>query len=41
MVLVGRRYDFEDTYDGLGEELDERDDAFNDDTFGAAELVGG
>ncbi|KAF2873344.1 topoisomerase II-associated protein PAT1 [Massariosphaeria phaeospora] len=27
--------DFEDTYDGLGEQLDETDDAFNDDTFGA------
>ncbi|KAG9245006.1 topoisomerase II-associated protein PAT1 [Calycina marina] len=26
--------DFEDTYDGLGDELDEGDDAFNDDTFG-------
>ena len=26
--------DFEDTYDGLGDELDETDDAFNDETFG-------
>ncbi|KAI1503065.1 topoisomerase II-associated protein PAT1 [Biscogniauxia marginata] len=26
--------DFDDTYDGLGEQLDEGDDAFNDDTFG-------
>jgi DNA topoisomerase 2-associated protein PAT1 len=26
--------DFEDTYDGLGDQLDETDDAFNDDTFG-------
>ncbi len=26
--------DFEDTYDGLGDELDETDDTFNDDTFG-------
>jgi len=25
---------FEDTYDGLGDALDETDDAFNDDTFG-------
>jgi DNA topoisomerase 2-associated protein PAT1 len=25
---------FEDTYDGLGDQLDETDDAFNDDTFG-------
>ncbi|KAK6540396.1 hypothetical protein TWF694_009195 [Orbilia ellipsospora] len=29
-------YDFEDTYDGLGDELDERDDAFNDETFGGS-----
>lgn len=28
------RLDFEDTYDGLGDQLDETDDAFNDDTFG-------
>ncbi|KAI0538247.1 topoisomerase II-associated protein PAT1 [Xylaria digitata] len=28
--------DFEDTYDGLGDQLDETDDAFNDDTFGDA-----
>ncbi|KAK7429908.1 DNA topoisomerase 2-associated protein pat1 [Neonectria magnoliae] len=26
--------DFEDTYDGLGDQLDETGDAFNDDTFG-------
>jgi len=26
--------EFEDTYDGLGDQLDETDDAFNDDTFG-------
>ncbi|KAF4307369.1 Topoisomerase II-associated protein PAT1 [Botryosphaeria dothidea] len=26
--------DFEETYDGLGDRLDETDDAFNDDTFG-------
>ncbi|KAI5866495.1 topoisomerase II-associated protein PAT1 [Durotheca rogersii] len=26
--------DFDDTYDGLGDQLDETDDAFNDDTFG-------
>ncbi|KAL1633758.1 DNA topoisomerase 2-associated protein pat1 [Neofusicoccum ribis] len=25
---------FDDTYDGLGDQLDETDDAFNDDTFG-------
>lgn len=26
--------EFEDTYDGLGDQLDETDDVFNDDTFG-------
>ena len=26
--------EFEDTYDGLGDQLDDADDAFNDDTFG-------
>ncbi|KAJ1331871.1 Topoisomerase II-associated protein PAT1 [Microdochium nivale] len=30
--------EFDDTYDGLGDQLDETDDAFNDDTFGG---VGG
>ncbi|EHK98592.1 putative DNA topoisomerase 2-associated protein pat1 [Glarea lozoyensis 74030] len=30
--------DFEDTYDGLGDQLDETDDAFNDDTFGGESL---
>jgi DNA topoisomerase 2-associated protein PAT1 len=29
--------DFEDTYDGLGDQLDETDDAFNDDTFGGGD----
>ena len=28
--------DFEETYDGLGDQLDESGDAFNDDTFGVA-----
>ena len=28
------RIDFEDTYDGLGDQLQEEDDDFNDDTFG-------
>jgi DNA topoisomerase 2-associated protein PAT1 len=32
------RLDFEDTYDGLGDQLDETDDAFNDDTFGGEGL---
>ncbi|KAF3936275.1 hypothetical protein ABW19_dt0206846 [Dactylella cylindrospora] len=32
-------YDFEDTYDGLGDELDEGDDAFNDETFGGSTAV--
>ncbi|KAI1326224.1 topoisomerase II-associated protein PAT1 [Xylariaceae sp. FL0255] len=31
---IDEALDFEDTYDGLGDELDETDDAFNDDTFG-------
>ncbi|KAF2861038.1 hypothetical protein K470DRAFT_231453 [Piedraia hortae CBS 480.64] len=30
----GEALDFEDTYDGLGDELEESGDAFNDDTFG-------
>jgi DNA topoisomerase 2-associated protein PAT1 len=33
--------DFEDTYDGLGDQLDETGDAFNDDTFGADTAVAG
>ncbi|TVY75774.1 DNA topoisomerase 2-associated protein pat1 [Lachnellula suecica] len=32
--------DFEDTYDGLGDQLDETDDIFNDDTFGGGEDLG-
>ncbi len=32
--------DFEDTYDGLGDHLDETGDAFNDDTFGPSGLGG-
>lgn len=32
--LCSPRIDFEDTYDGLGDQLDEDQDAFNDDTFG-------
>ena len=34
MVPCTHSIDFEDTYDGLGDQLDETDDAFNDDTFG-------
>lgn len=30
----GEGLDFDDTYDGLGDQLDETGDAFNDDTFG-------
>ena len=30
----GDAIEFEDTYDGLGDQLDDADDAFNDDTFG-------
>ena len=33
-ILICHRIDFEDTYDGLGDALDETDDVFNDDTFG-------
>lgn len=32
--------DFEDTYDGLGDQLDETDDVFNNDTFGGDTTVG-
>ncbi|PHH88315.1 hypothetical protein CDD83_7695 [Cordyceps sp. RAO-2017] len=32
--LGGDALEFDDTYDGLGDQLDETDDAFNDDTFG-------
>jgi len=35
-----RRIDFEDTYDGLGDTLDETDDVFNDDTFGGTDNTG-
>ncbi|KAF2083311.1 topoisomerase II-associated protein PAT1 [Saccharata proteae CBS 121410] len=31
--------DFEETYDGLGDQLDETDDAFNDDTFGGGDTA--
>ena len=31
------RIDFDDTYDGLGDQLEEADDDFNDDTFGGGE----
>jgi DNA topoisomerase 2-associated protein PAT1 len=34
------RIDFEDTYDGLGGQLDDDQDAFNDDTFGGGDSVG-
>lgn len=32
------RIDFEDTYDGLGDQLDDEEDALNDATFGGASL---
>ncbi|KAK3687809.1 topoisomerase II-associated protein PAT1 [Podospora appendiculata] len=35
----GEALDFEETYDGLGDQLDETDDAFNDDTFGGGSGV--
>jgi len=31
---AGEELEFEDTYDGLGDQLDETDDALNDETFG-------
>lgn len=34
LTSTSLRLDFEDTYDGLGDRLDETDDVFNDDTFG-------
>jgi DNA topoisomerase 2-associated protein PAT1 len=37
--IWGLSLDFEDTYDGLGDQLDETDDVFNDDTFGGDEPV--
>lgn len=33
-------YDFQDTYEGLGEQLNEADDEFNDETFGNVKEVG-
>ncbi|KAI0176051.1 topoisomerase II-associated protein PAT1 [Hypoxylon sp. FL1284] len=38
---IDEALDFEDTYDGLGDQLDETDDAFNDDTFGGGGGGGG
>jgi DNA topoisomerase 2-associated protein PAT1 len=37
--LISTRIDFEDTYDGLGDQLDEANDDLNDDTFGT-EAIG-
>ncbi|KAI8964853.1 topoisomerase II-associated protein PAT1 [Daldinia sp. FL1419] len=37
---IDEALDFEDTYDGLGDGLDETDDAFNDDTFGGGDSGG-
>ncbi|KAL7792017.1 topoisomerase II-associated protein PAT1 [Trichoderma ceciliae] len=36
----GDALEFEDTYDGLGDQLDDADDAFNDDTFGGGSFAG-
>lgn len=33
-IDILHRIDFEDTYDGLGDQLEETNDDFNDDTFG-------
>ncbi|KAJ8112846.1 hypothetical protein ONZ43_g5296 [Nemania bipapillata] len=38
---IDEALDFEDTYDGLGDQLDETDDIFNDDTFGDMTATGG
>ncbi|KAH8765354.1 topoisomerase II-associated protein PAT1 [Diaporthe sp. PMI_573] len=38
---AGDAVDFEDTYDGLGDQLDETGDDFNDDTFGGDAGAGG
>lgn len=38
MLTCAFRIDFEDTYDGLGDALDEKDDAFNDETFGDGDV---
>jgi len=37
--VVTTRLDFEDTYDGLGDQLDETDDVFNEDTFGGDDVA--
>ncbi|KAI1779579.1 topoisomerase II-associated protein PAT1 [Hypoxylon cercidicola] len=37
---IDEALDFEETYDGLGDQLDETDDAFNDDTFGGGGSAG-
>lgn len=34
LIQILYSIDFDDTYDGLGDQLDEADDTFNDDTFG-------
>ncbi|KAL8672644.1 MAG: hypothetical protein Q9168_002885 [Polycauliona sp. 1 TL-2023] len=34
VLILDCRIDFEDTYDGLGDQLEETNDDFNDDTFG-------
>ncbi|OAA66570.1 topisomerase 2 associated protein [Niveomyces insectorum RCEF 264] len=38
---VDEALEFEDTYDGLGDKLEETGDAFNDDTFGGGDDDGG
>ncbi|KAI1146021.1 topoisomerase II-associated protein PAT1 [Nemania diffusa] len=38
---IDEALDFEDTYDGLGDQLDETDDVFNDDTFGDTTTAAG
>lgn len=37
--LRSESYDFQETYDGLGEEINTSDDAFNEETFGGTENI--
>ena len=39
LTTLSRRIDFEDTYDGLGDQLDETNDDLNDATFGGSETT--
>jgi DNA topoisomerase 2-associated protein PAT1 len=39
-LLITSSYDFDETYDGLGDQLEETNDDFNDDTFGDSGAIG-